>query len=520
MGQSLSQEKRNWIRNSSADYQAIWDLLPSLLLGKDGVMVATVAYSWLMESYEKDGVTASNMWRILKNQDLHGPMNGAIPCGKPPFHERAPGTTWSVAKVFEEGDRDGEESEEYLTEGTSVRGLTGTDGSEESMYYCALRLFVAELDAKFMLKGDKEKKDLLTSRVRLAGEDGLSFMKACQRRESMVHSGREDVTKDMIRQHIEECVENLRIKIYRTTDNLMNANSQWWLSWRQDITRRIKKHALVKASAGGAGDHVPEEKKKQPATPEKTKREAAAGERQTDYKKAPPPAGTLPKGFQKGAEIYCQFCYGGRQHANCPADCWTGSCTAAVPKDFHTSRLNSKKSYEAQNIPDPEKEALVNDFTGKAKVAESRAVNLAEERSVMEAHLSNSGGSTTGSVSGSVHTQAFSDDECDLECQTRSFAAERRVYTIQDTCEHLPASRQCLSAEVIGVEAFRGGPVAKSDAKVCLEGVDCVAAAADIMGLDAKACAEGVGHHAAVAVALGNNQTMQSFPVKTPAGRV
>eukprot|EP00854_Cymbomonas_tetramitiformis_P001634 gene1634-2276_t len=150
---------------------------------------------------------------------------------------------------------------------------------------------------------------------------------------------------------------------------------------------------------------------------------------------------------------------------------------------------------EWKKIPDPEKEALVNDFTGKAKVAESRAVNLAEERSVMEAHLSNSGGSTTGSVSGSVHTQAFSDDECDLECQTRSFAAERRVYTIQDTCEHLPASRQCLSAEVIGVEAFRGGPVAKSDAKVCLEGVDCVAAAADIMGLDAKACAEGPCTH-------------------------
>ncbi len=135
----------------------------------------------------------------------------------------------------------------------------------------------------------------------------------------------------------------------------------------------------------------------------------------------------------------------------------------------------------------------------------------------MEAHLSNSGGSTAGSVSGSVHTQAFSDDECDLECQTRSFAAERQVYIIQDTWEHLAASRQCLSAEVTGVGSCCGDPVAKSGAEVCLEGVDCVAAAADIVGLDAKACAEGVGHHAAVAVALGNNQTMQSFPVKTPA---
>ena len=221
-----------------------------------------------------------------------------------------------MAKVYEEGDRDGEESEVYLTEGTSVRGLTGPDGGEESVYYWALRLFVAELDAKFMLKGDKEKKDLLTSRVQLAGEDGLTFMKACQRRESMMHTGREDVTKDMIGQHIEECVDNLRIKIYRTTvkeqlraqhpppkpvtwkdleeiievqDNLMNDNSQWILAWRQDISRRvisphacweakqngvdlvllnnqIKKHALVKAGAGSVGDQAPEEKKKQPAT--------------------------------------------------------------------------------------------------------------------------------------------------------------------------------------------------------------------------------------------------------------
>ena len=84
-GQSLSPEKRAWIRNSWPDYQAIWDLLPTLMQGKDGVLATTVAFSWLMESYEKDGVVASNMWRILKNLEQHGPMKGAIPCGKPPF---------------------------------------------------------------------------------------------------------------------------------------------------------------------------------------------------------------------------------------------------------------------------------------------------------------------------------------------------------------------------------------------------------------------------------------------------
>ncbi|KAK3253430.1 hypothetical protein CYMTET_37320 [Cymbomonas tetramitiformis] len=590
--QSLSPEKRAWIRNSWPDYQAMWDLLPTLMQGKDGVLATTVAFSWFMESYEKDGVVASNAWRILKNMEQHGPMKGAIPCGKPPFHERAPGTTWSVAKVFEPNDRDGEESEEYMTEGTSVKGLTGPDGGEESMYYWTLRLFVAELDAKFMLKGGKEKKDLLTSRVQLPGEDGLTYMKACQRREAMVHTGREDITKDMIRQHIEECVDNLRIKVYRTTakeqlraqhpppkpvtwkyleeivevqDNLMNDNSQWILAWRQDISRRvtspyacweakqngvdlallnnqIKKHALVKAGAGSVGDQAPEEKKKQPATPVKGKWEAAAGERQKDYSKTPPP--TTPKGGQKDTNIYCQYCYGGRQHASNPADCWTGSPTATVPKDFHISRrLNSQKFYEAQNarmrlfniryrfpkkqqgvtvaewkkIPDSEQEALVKDSSGKTKDAETtRAVNLAEERDAMETHLSHSGGSVSGSVTGSVHTQAFSDDECDLECQTRSFAAERPVYSTQDMLEDLVVPRQCLSAEVTGVDSCHDVPGPKASSEVCLDGLD-NGAAADIMSLEAKACAEGVEHCAAVAVALGNTQMMQSFPVKTPA---
>ncbi|KAK3233972.1 hypothetical protein CYMTET_55752 [Cymbomonas tetramitiformis] len=500
-GQSLSPEKRAWIRNSWPDYQAIWDLLPTLMQGKDGVLATTVAFSWFMESYEKDGVVASNAWRILKNMEQHGSMKGAIPCGKPPFHERAPGTTWSVAKVFEPNDRDGEESEEYMTEGTSVKGLTGPDGGEESMYYWALRLFVAELDAKFMLKGDKEKKDLLTSRVQLPGEDGLTFMKACQRRDAM-HPPPKPVTwKDL-----EEIIE--------VQDNLMNDNSQWILAWRQDISRRvtspyacweakqngvdlvllnnqIKKHALVKAGAGSVGDQAPVEKKKQPATPVKGKWEAAAGERQKDYSKTPPP--TAPKGGQKDTNIYCQYCYGGRQHASNPADCWTGSPTATVPKDFHTSRLNSQKFYEAHNakmrlfniryrfpkkqqgvtvagwkkIPDSEKEALVKDSSGKTKDAETtRAVNLAEERDAMETRISaTQGGSVSGSVTGSVHTQAFSDDECDLECQTRSFAAERAVYTTQDTLEDLVVPRQCLSAEVTGVDFCHDGPGSKASSE-------------------------------------------------------
>ncbi|KAK3252588.1 hypothetical protein CYMTET_38121 [Cymbomonas tetramitiformis] len=408
----------------------------------------------------------------------------------------------------------------------------------------------------------------------------------------MVHTGREDVTKDMIRQHIEECVDNLRIKVYRTTvkeqlraqhpppkavtwkdleeivevqDNLMNDNSQWILTFRQDISRRvtspyacyeakqhgvdlvllnsqIKKHALAKAGAESVAEQAPE-KKKQPATPGKNKWEAAAGERQKDYSKTPPP--TASKGGQNNANtnVYCPTCYGGRQHASNPADCWTGSPTTSVPKDFHISRIKSTKFYEAQNalmrfynmryrfpknlqgitvaewkkIPDAEKEALVKDLPGKAKEAEpKRAVNLAEEREAMESHLSHSGGSVSGSVTGSVHTQAFSDDECDLECQTRSFAAERPVYSDQDISEDLVVTRQCLSAEIAGVDVCHDAAGPKASSSVSLDGLGS-GEAAHFVNMEAKACAEGVEHYAAVAVALGNTQTMQGFPVNTPA---
>ncbi|KAK3240385.1 hypothetical protein CYMTET_49747 [Cymbomonas tetramitiformis] len=538
-GQALSADKRAWIRNSWPDYQAIWDLLPTLMQGKDGILTTTVAFSWLMEAYEKDGVVASNMWRILKNMEKHGPVKGSIPCGKPPFHERAAGSTWTVAKAYQDGDHDGQESEEYRTEGTSIKGLTGPDGKEESMYFWALRLFVAELDAKFMLKGDKEKKDLLTSRVQLPGEDGLTYMKACQRRETMVHTGREDVTKDMIRQH----------STSRSAWTTFGSSPYACFEAKQHgvdlvfLNSQIKKHALAKAGAGSVAEQAPEEKKKQPATPGKNKWEAAAGERQKDYSKTPPP--TASKGGQNNANtnVYCPTCYGGRQHASNPADCWTGSPTASVPKDFHLSRIKSTKFYEAQNalmrfynmryrfpknlqgvtvaewkkIPDAEKEALVKDLPGKAKEAEpKRAVNLAEEREAMESHLSHSGGSVSGSVTGSVHTQAFSDDECDLECQTRSFAAERPVYFDQDISEDLVVTRQCLSAEIAGVDVCYDVSGPKASSSVSLDGLGS-GEAAHIVNMEAKACAEGVEHCAAVAVALGNTQTMQGFPVKTPA---
>ncbi|KAK3275651.1 hypothetical protein CYMTET_16234 [Cymbomonas tetramitiformis] len=75
----------------------------------------------------------------------------------PPFNEREQGTVWVVARPFVGTDADGEVSNEYLTSGTSLKGLTGGDGTIDSQYYFALGAFIAELDSKFMMKGTQEK---------------------------------------------------------------------------------------------------------------------------------------------------------------------------------------------------------------------------------------------------------------------------------------------------------------------------------------------------------------------------
>jgi hypothetical protein len=66
----------------------------------------------------------------------------------PHFIQLDMGQTWTVSKVVEDGDEDGEISDEWITVGISLRGLTGVDGSDETMYFWALRAFIAELDDK------------------------------------------------------------------------------------------------------------------------------------------------------------------------------------------------------------------------------------------------------------------------------------------------------------------------------------------------------------------------------------
>ncbi|KAK3237973.1 hypothetical protein CYMTET_51982 [Cymbomonas tetramitiformis] len=263
-GAQMTDAHETLLRNTQPDWQMVWDTIPSLLAGEGNQTVASPAYSWWCASYEEGGLVASKMDQVLKDTRNHGPLVGSVPCARPPFNEREQGSVWRVAKVFEDGDSGGEVSLEYSTSGTSLRGPTGGDCTIDTQHYWALRALIAELESKFMMKGTQEKFDLLTSKSQEPGQDGLTYVKMCQRREMQLHAGTA-VSDDTLRQFIEDCVNHLRITIFKTRvseqlrvqfpppskvtwndlegivevqDKLKNDAESWILAFLQELTRR------------------------------------------------------------------------------------------------------------------------------------------------------------------------------------------------------------------------------------------------------------------------------------------
>ncbi|KAK3252873.1 hypothetical protein CYMTET_37834 [Cymbomonas tetramitiformis] len=300
------------------------------------------------------------------------------------------GATWAVCKVFEEGDADGEQSDEWESEGTSTKGLTGTDGTEDSHYFWSLRAFIAELEAKFLMKGTKEKEDLLIAKSQTTEQDGLAYVKSCRRREAALNAGKM-VEDPIVRQDIEECIKGLRIKEYRdrmseqlrvshpapnkvtwedleviveVQDKLKNDAESWALALQQELVRRLTcvyscyearqlgldLAALVSAmrrsgSAPKTGDRRRDPRKKKSTQhggddPKKPSREVNNAERQKPtYGRVPPP--DAPKEFQ------CDWCFTRLPHP--PERCYTGCRDARVPPNFHKDRQSSRWPNEVKN---------------------------------------------------------------------------------------------------------------------------------------------------------------------------
>ncbi|KAK3235966.1 hypothetical protein CYMTET_53854 [Cymbomonas tetramitiformis] len=110
---ALSQQQKKAFADSKPDLRSLWDSLPSFLAGDDHS--TSVAYDWWCAAYLKDGVMASHACHVLKDLTMRDAFQGSVRCAQPPFHELAPGSTWAVCKVFEEGDADGEESDEWAS---------------------------------------------------------------------------------------------------------------------------------------------------------------------------------------------------------------------------------------------------------------------------------------------------------------------------------------------------------------------------------------------------------------------
>ncbi|KAK3281301.1 hypothetical protein CYMTET_10903 [Cymbomonas tetramitiformis] len=385
---TLTEAQMKTLRETPPDFEYLWDIVPACLAGEN-----SQALSWWRENYERGGVVASNMDRVLKDTSEHGPLEGTIPCARPPFNEMNTGTTWVIARPVTNQDTQGEVSDEYLTDGTSLKGLTGRDGTRDTQYFYALRGFIAALDKKFMMKGTQEKVDLLTQKPQEVGQDGLTYMKMCQRREMQLNTGKV-LSDEELRTFIEDCVDNLRIKVFQTRvkeqlraqfpppnrvtwkdleaivevqDKLKGDAESWILTFLQEITRRCgcqystweaRQHGLdLKAiknsikkieSSEVAQSGEPENSKKVDTPPsKKMKKEVNVAERakKASYNKTPPPA----EGVRTNDKPKCLRCFGGGWHESDPEQCRSGYKHVKMPAGFHESRLGSSKWWDAEN---------------------------------------------------------------------------------------------------------------------------------------------------------------------------
>ncbi|KAK3238284.1 hypothetical protein CYMTET_19895 [Cymbomonas tetramitiformis] len=150
-----------------------------------------------MEPVDVNGKVASRFVWFLKSTEEHDAADGAVNCADQPFHLMDMNATWIVARKATADDEDGEVSDEYLQDVNSLLGLTGCDGTESTMYYWALRKFVYELNKRFLMRGTKEKNDMLKAVPQTAQQDGVTFVRSCEKRFRILSSTKDTVTGDM-----------------------------------------------------------------------------------------------------------------------------------------------------------------------------------------------------------------------------------------------------------------------------------------------------------------------------------
>ncbi|KAK3273782.1 hypothetical protein CYMTET_17992 [Cymbomonas tetramitiformis] len=361
------------------------------------------------------------------------------------------------------------------------------------------------------MKGTQEKVDLLmTCKPREPEQDGLTFVKMCQRREMQLNTGKV-VTDEELRTFIEDCVERLRIKAIRGS---------------------IKKVDAV--TDGQHGDIENKKKADAPSPSKKIKKEVNAAERakKPSYNNAPPPA-QQPEGGAGNAKPKCRRCFGGGFHEKQPEQCRAGYKHVKLEPGYHEGKLSANKWWEVENaairmynlkncfknsdwgilvtdwqqLPNEEKDkyrATQAPVDKKNPTVKAEALK-AEYRGMVAARQ-------TASRAGSVRSQVLSEDDGSDEELTGS-VAERdehssRLHEVNHREAPGPSPAAATSSSVTSTAA---GDV----------DVDAFADELHTLSLEVGAAAcvnqeEKTMMIAAPAVALGSTQKMRGFPVKTP----
>ncbi|KAK3263392.1 hypothetical protein CYMTET_27796 [Cymbomonas tetramitiformis] len=178
-------------------------------------------------------------------------------------------------------------------------------------------------------------------------------------REMQLHAGTA-VSDDTLRQFIEDCVNHLRITIFKTrvSEQLrVQFPPPSKVTWKDlegivEVQDKLKNDAgswiatLKKHNSKAMDLSESADAKKQAGTPspsKKIKKEVNNAERlKKPYSKVPLPA-------TGGAEGKCAFCFGGSYHADQPRTCRTGYTQAEVPAGFHEKMLGSEKRWQSEN---------------------------------------------------------------------------------------------------------------------------------------------------------------------------
>ncbi|KAK3245894.1 hypothetical protein CYMTET_44555 [Cymbomonas tetramitiformis] len=517
---------------------------------------------------------------VLKDTSEHGPLEGSIPCARPPFNEMNVGTTWVIARPAADQDAQGEVSTEYQTDGTSLKGLTGQNGTRDMQYFYALRGFIAALDKKFMMKGTQEKVDLLTQKPQVElGQDGLTYMKMCQRREMQLNTGKV-LSDEELRTFIEDCVENLRIKIFQTRvkeqlraqfpppnrvtwkdleaiievqDKLKNDAESWILTFLQEITRRCgcqystweaRQHGLdLKAiknsikkieSAGEGQSGDPENNKKGEASPsKKMKKEVNVAERtkKLAYNKTPPPA----EGGRTSDKPKCLRCFGGGWHESDPEQCRSGYKHVKMPAGYHESRLGSSKWWDAENaalrmynlknrfknsdwgILVTDWQQLPNDEKDKYRAKQPSADKPKSTAGNPEALLK---AEYQGMVAARKTASRAGSVKSQVLSEDEGSDEEPATANVAERETYISDAHEVNHRDIAGTGASSGSSTSLLSALAEEMGEEVLSSALNTLGLGELPETLSKGGEpeftAAPAVALGSTQHMRGFPVKTP----